>query len=97
MASQQPHIVADPSALRNPYFKPNTAPMAALPDGTPLYPAYYPLQPGERRRRAMRFWDGASGECVCVTLDGRLFRQAQHWGGDTPRADEWQQFELAYS
>jgi hypothetical protein len=45
----------------------------------------------------MRFWDGASGQWVGVTLDGRLFRQDQYWGGDAPRPDAWQQFELAYS
>ena len=81
--------------MANPYLKPDTAPMGTLPDGTPLYPAYFPLQVGERYRRAMRYWDGASGEWVGVTLDGRLFRQAQYWGGDTPRPEEWQQFRLA--
>jgi hypothetical protein len=85
------------AAARNRYLKPQTVPMVTLMDGTPLYPAYHPLRPGERCRRAMRFWDGASGEWVGVTLDGRLFRQRQYWGSDKPRADEWQPFRLAYA
>lgn len=97
MTSRQPDIITDQEALANPYLKPGTAPMAELADGTPLYPAYYPLQAGERYRRAVRFWDRASGEWVGVTLDGRLFRQEQYWGGDSPRAAEWQEFKLAYS
>jgi hypothetical protein len=71
-------------------------PFAALSDGTPLYPAYYPLRPGESFRRAMRFWDGASGEWVGVTLDGRLFRQSQCWGSEGPHPDRWEQFRIRY-
>jgi hypothetical protein len=71
-----------------------TEPFAVLSDGTPLYAAYYPLRPAERFRRAMRSWDGASGEWVGVTLDGRLFRQSQYWGGESPRPDRWQHFKL---
>jgi hypothetical protein len=85
------------ASVRNRYLKPRTLPMTTLIDGTPLYPAYHPRRPGERCRRAMGFWDGASGEWVGVTLDGRLFRQRQYWGGDKPRANEWQPFTLAYS
>jgi hypothetical protein len=81
--------------LRNRYLKPHSTPMAALSDGTPLYPAYHPLQPSERYRRAMRWWDGASGEQVAVTLDGRLFCQQQYWGGDGLYPDEWEPFTEA--
>ncbi len=95
MANRQPHITASPETPSNPYLKPHSTPMAALPDGTPLYPAYHPLHPGERYRRAMRYWDGASGEWVGATLDGRLYRQTQYWGSDSPRPDEWREFRLA--
>jgi hypothetical protein len=71
-----------------------TEPFAALSDGTPLYPAYFPLRPGERFRRAMRLWTGAVGEWVGVTLDGQLYRQSQYWGGESPRPDKWQKFTL---
>jgi hypothetical protein len=71
-----------------------TEPFAALSDGTSLYLAYFPLRPGERFRRAMRFWNGAVGEWVGVTLDGQLYRQAQYWGGESPRPDKWQKFKL---
>ena len=43
----------------------------------------------------MRFWDGATGELVGVTLDGRLYRQGQYWGNDSPRPNEWRGFKLA--
>jgi hypothetical protein len=82
------------AALRNPYLKPRTDPFAALPDGTPLYPAYYPPRPGERYRRSMRLWTGATGEWVGVTLDGQLYRQGQYWGGQGPRPDRWDKFRL---
>jgi len=95
MANQQPHITASPETLSNPYLQPHSTPMAALPDGTALYPAYHPLQPGERYRRCMNVWDGASGEWVGVTLDGRLYRQTQYWGSDNPRPNEWREFKLA--
>jgi hypothetical protein len=81
-------------AKTNPYLKPGTAPFAALEDGTLLYPAYFPVRIGERYRRAMRFWTGQSGEWVGVTLDGRLFRQQQLWGGDGPDPARWEEFKL---
>ena len=71
-----------------------TEPFAVLSDGTPLYPAYFPLRPGERFRRSMRLWTGATGEWVGVTLDGQLYRQSQYWGGESPRPDKWQKFKL---
>lgn len=67
---------------------------AELSDGTPLYPAYYPPRPGEAFRRGMRWWNGSTGEWIGVTPDGRLFRQQQLWGGDSPRPDRWKQFTL---
>ena len=67
---------------------------AVLGDGTPLYPAYYPLRRGERYRRQMGTWSGQMGEWVGVTWDGRLFRQTQYWGGDGPRPDGWEEFRL---
>ena len=85
------------ASVRNRYLRPKTVPMTTLIDGTPLYPAYYPVRPGERCPRAMRSWDGATGEWVGVTLDGRLFRQQQYWGSDKPRANGWQQFTFAYA
>ena len=79
----------------NLYLKPGTRPFAALPDGTPLYPAYEPhLRPGERYRRALRMWNGSTGEWVGVTLDGQLYRQSQYWGGEGPRLDRWERFTL---
>ena len=80
----------------NPYLKPGSEPFAELADGTPLYPAYDVLRPSERQRRTLSSWDGATGEWVGVTLDGRLFRQRQLWGGDSPRPDRWQGFTLGY-
>jgi hypothetical protein len=80
----------------NPYLDPRSEPFARLGDGTPLYPAYYPLRPGERYRRAMRFWTGQTGEWVGVTEDGRLFRQQQSWGSDGPDPERWDQFRLMY-
>ena len=94
MTERQPHSSQDPV---NPYFKPHTTPLASLPNGTSLYPAYHPALPGQRYRRAMSSWNGASGEWVGVSLDGRLFRQGRYWGSDSPRADAWRQFRLAYS
>ena len=82
------------AATRNRYIKPGTIPMTALMDGTPLWPAYHPVRRGERVRRAMHSWDGATGEWAGVTLDGRLFRQRQLWGGSGPRPDSWQPFRL---
>ena len=85
------------AAARNRYLKPRTVPMAALVDGTPLYPAYYPPRYGERCRRSMSVWNGANGEWVGVTLDGRLFRQDKLWGNDGPRVDNWHGFKLGYA
>jgi hypothetical protein len=82
------------SRMTNRYLKPGSRPFAALPDGTPLYPAYYPLRPGESFRRGMRLWNGAVGEWVGVTLDGELYRQSQYWGGESPRPGKWQKFKL---
>ena len=95
MTSRQPHTTPSQAASSNPYLKPHTAPMATLPDGTALYPAYYPVQPGDRCRISMRRWDGSTGQWVGVTLDGRLYRQTQYWGSDNPRPNEWQRFRLA--
>ncbi len=78
----------------NPYLKPGTEAFAALSDGTPLFPAYSPLRPGERFRGEMGYWTGQTGEWVGVTLDGRLFRQRQLWGGDSPHPDRWQGFRI---
>ena len=80
--------------MSNPYLKPGTQPFAALPDGTPLYSAYDHLRPGERYRRTLSRWNGAIGEWVGTTLDGRLYRQTQCWGGEEPRPGKWQQFKL---
>jgi hypothetical protein len=85
------------AAIRNRYLKPQTVPMATLMDGTPLYPAYHPLRPGERCRRSMSVWNGANGEWVGVTLDGRLFRQDKLWGNDAIQANKWQGFKLGYA
>ena len=83
------------AAFGNPYLKPGTEQFATLADGTPLYSAYEPhLRPGERFRRSMRLWTGATGEWVGVTLDGQLYRQSQYWGGESPRPDKWQRFTL---
>ena len=97
MTEPQPHSSQNAPESVNPYLIPNTSPMATLPDGTLLYCAYFPARPGERRRRSMSYWDGASGEWVGVTLDGRLFCQQQCWGSDTPHVDAWRQFKLAYA
>jgi hypothetical protein len=83
-------------AETNPYLKPESEPFAALSDGTPLYPAYYPLQPGERSRCEMGRWSGQIGQWVGTTLDGQLFRQRQLWGGDKPHPDRWEAFGLGY-
>jgi len=81
--------------MDNPWMIPERSePFAALADGTPLYQAYYPRRRGERYRRAMRWWDGATGEWVGTTPDGRLFRQRQLWGNARPRPDRWQEFAL---
>jgi hypothetical protein len=80
----------------NPHLKPGTRPFAQLGNGTPLYPAFFPLRPGEQYRRSMRSWTGQIGEWVGVTLDGRLFRQQQSWGGDSPDPERWEAFRLLY-
>ncbi len=77
-----------------PHLKPGSKPFAELADGTPLYPAYDLPRLGERFRRALGSWNGATGEWAGVTLDGRLFQQPQLWGGDSPHPDKWQQFKL---
>ena len=82
------------AALTNPYLKPESRPYAALADGTPLHPAHDCLQPGERCRRGLSWWNGSVGEWVGVTLDGRLFRQSQLWGGEGPRPERWEKFRL---
>ena len=82
------------AALLNPYLKPGRKPFAALADGTPLYLAYYSLRPGERYRREMTTWNGATGEWVGVTLDGRLFRQHKLWSNDSPRPNKWEEFKV---
>ena len=82
------------AALINPYLEPESKPYAELADGTPLYPAHHRLRPGERYRRQMGFWTGQTGEHVGVTLDGRLFRQAQLWGGEGSCPDRWEKFKL---
>ena len=91
MDNTQPGVVeVDPP---NRWMKPGRRTcFAHLNDGTPLYPAYYPRRRGECHRRRMGWWDGASGEVVGVTLDGRLFRQCQMWGNDGPRPDDWEAF-----
>lgn len=94
MASRQVHTCPKPAAPNNPYLHPNSAPMGALSDGTPLYPAYHPVRPGDRRRVLMRRWDGSTGEWYAVTLGGRLFRQTQYWGSDSPRPNEWREIRL---
>lgn len=71
-----------------------TEPFAALSDGTSLYLAYDRLRRGERYRRTLSSWTGSTGEWVGVTLDGRLYRQSQLWGGEGPRPDKWQEFRL---
>ena len=80
----------------NPYLKSNSRPFAQMGDGTPLYPAYYPLRPGERYRRSMCWWNGAEGERVGTTLDGQLYRQNRLWGGDGTRSHKWERFKLLY-
>jgi hypothetical protein len=80
----------------NPYLKSGTQPFAALADGTPLYPAYDRLRPSERYRRSLSWWNGATGEWVGVTLDGRLFRQSKLWGNDGPHPDRWERFTLGW-
>ncbi len=82
------------AALGNPYLEPEGDQFAELADGTPLYPAYDHPRPGECHRRALGSWNGATGEWIGVTLDGRLFRQRQSWGGERPRPGKWQQFRL---
>lgn len=78
----------------NHFMKDDAKPFVRLSDGTPLYPAYYPLRLGERYRRAMRSWTGQIGEWVGVTVDGRLFRQQQSWGGEGPDPSRWDEFRL---
>lgn len=95
MTSRQTHAIRESTTSHNPYLHPDSAPMAALSDGTPLYPAYQPVRPGDRHQVRMRRWDGATGEWFAVTLDGRLYRQRQYWGNDKPRPDEWRRFKLA--
>ena len=71
-----------------------TEPFATLIDGTPLYPAHHPLHAAEAFRRRMGMWTGQTGEWVGVTLDGRLYRQARSWGGETGRAEGWERFTV---
>lgn len=78
----------------NPYLQPGSEPFAALPDGAPLYPAYYPPRHNERYGREMNTWNGAMGEWAGVTLDGRLFRQHKLWANDSPRPNRWERFTL---
>jgi hypothetical protein len=86
----------EPEDMRNDWMDEiNTEPFAALADGTPLHPAYYHLRRGERFRRRMGFWNGAEGEWVGVTLDGRLYRQERHWGGDEPNPWRWERFTVS--
>ena len=68
---------------------------ARLSDGTPLYPAYYHLLPGEAYRRRMGLWTGQAGEWVGVTLDGQLYRQERLWGGEEPCPKRWQRFTIS--
>jgi hypothetical protein len=84
------------AARINPYLKRNSQPFAALADGTPLYPAHYPLRRGENYRRSMCWWNGAEGEWVGTTLDGQLYRQCRVWGGDDTRSHRWKKFKLLY-
>jgi hypothetical protein len=78
------------AARINPHLKANSRPFAMLADGTPLYPAYHPLRPGERYRRSV--CAGKTGEWVGTTLDGRLFRQRQLC--DDPDPEKWEKFRL---
>jgi hypothetical protein len=80
----------------NKWMRPGSEPFAELSDGTPLYPAYYQPQPGEALRSRMGYWTGQIGERVGVTIDGRLFRQSQSWGGDGPSCQGWQPFAIGW-
>ncbi len=74
----------------NPWLHPqHPTPFAYLDDGTPLYPAYYPLLAGERFRRSLNAWTGQTGEWIGVTEDGRLFQQVRLWGNSGPAAVQW--------
>ena len=70
-------------------------PFATLTDGTPLFPAYHRLRPGEAYRRRMGLWTGQTGEWVGVTLDGQLYRQERLWGGEAPCPKRWERFTIS--
>jgi hypothetical protein len=79
----------------NQWMRPDRVePFAALTDGTALYPAYYPVRPGEAYRRQMGMWTGQTGEWVGVTLDGQLYQQERLWGNEPPQPDRWKRFTL---
>jgi hypothetical protein len=83
--------------VSNKWMRPDRSePYAALSDGTPLLSAYHPPRRGERFCLRMGRWNGATGEWVGVTLDGRLFRQQRLWGNDSPRPDRWEEFRLGW-
>jgi hypothetical protein len=81
----------------NPWLNPlDLRPFAALADGTPLYPAYLPLQSGEGYRRNLNSWSGESGEWIGVTEDGRLFQQTRFWGHAGAAASRWEPITIPF-
>lgn len=84
---------ADPP-MQNKYLRRDRMePIGELPDGTLLYPAYFPVRHGERFRRSCSSWDGATGETVGITLDGQLYRHPKMWGGQGTRPQRWERFK----
>ena len=70
-------------------------PFAFLEDGSALYPAYfYALQNGHQVRRRMGHFDGAMGEWVGATREGKLYRQVRWWGSSVPHPERWEVFIL---
>jgi len=80
----------------NRWMKPDRMrPFAYLADGSPLYPAYFSVRPGERFRRRMGLWTGQSGDLVGVTIDGQLYRQGKYWGSEGPDPARWEKFKAS--
>lgn len=75
----------------NPYIPPGAIPFDQLDDGIPLYLAYYPPRPGERRR-SMSSWNGANGETVAVTVAGQGYRRSRPWTNRAP--GKWEKVKL---